>query len=252
MGICSFKCTAMAAVGRNVCRFGGIFVCRAQNTILIRTSRSFAVLTSVNRNKALEDQPRQSTSTLLVPHRTFLPGLPNPFSKGNGSSKKLEYSERRVLGYTMDQMYEVVAEVEKYHEFVPWVTQSVVDQHRRRPRHFKCKLTVGFPPVVERYTSIVTTSRPHLVKADCSDGKIFNSLTNLWKFYPGIEGNPKTCTIVFSVQFEFRNQLHSHIARMFFDEVVRTMVNAFLKRAEELYGPQSIAPRKKKILAYTT
>ena len=64
----------------------------------------------------------------------------------------------------MDQMYEVVAEVEKYHEFVPWVTQSVVDQHRRRPGHFKCKLTVGFPPVVERYTSIVTTSRPHLVK----------------------------------------------------------------------------------------
>ena len=64
----------------------------------------------------------------------------------------------------MDQMYEVVSQVEHYKEFVPWVKESSVDQHRRRPGHFKCKLTVGFPPLLERYTSVVTVARPHLVR----------------------------------------------------------------------------------------
>jgi len=62
----------------------------------------------------------------------------------------------------MEQMYDVVADVDSYEQFVPWCKESCVTQ--RHNSSFRCRLTVGFPPVVERYTSVVTLSRPHMVK----------------------------------------------------------------------------------------
>jgi len=62
----------------------------------------------------------------------------------------------------MEQMFAVVADVESYQQFVPWCKESYVTQ--RRDSGFQCRLTVGFPPVIERYTSNVTLSRPHMVK----------------------------------------------------------------------------------------
>ena len=157
------------------------------------------------------------------------------------------YSEQRLLGYSCEQMFSVVSEVEKYHSFVPWCKKSVLKKRKNRNGQIVAELIVGFPPHFgESYTSTVTLVEPYLVTAVCNDLNMFNHLKTVWKFSP-IENELAKCKLDFAVSFEFRNSVHNYISRLFFDEVIKKNVKAFLKQAENRYGRESI-PKQKPIV----
>ncbi|XP_077590309.1 coenzyme Q-binding protein COQ10 homolog, mitochondrial-like [Stigmatopora nigra] len=164
-----------------------------------------------------------------VPSRSFV-NLALPVAR-----RRTEYAESRTLGYTAEQMFDVVSNVEQYHKFVPWCKSSRVIEGGEGG-DLRAELEIGFPPVLERYISRVTLVPNHQVRASCTDGSLFRHLETTWRFEPGPKDAQKSCKVHFHVSFEFKSTLHSRLAGLFFDEAVKQTVGAFEARAAVLYG----------------
>lgn len=124
--------------------------------------------------------------------------------------------------------------VARYHEFLPWCTSSRV-LHRFGPRKFDAELSVGFQGLYsESYISRVLLTPPSRVQVTMHSSPILKSLTNDWHLQPSLQGGGSIVT--FQVAFEFRNAVHATAAKFFFQEVHSRMLDAFLKRAQQLEG----------------
>ena len=144
------------------------------------------------------------------------------------------HHERRPMPWTPAQLCELVADVEKYPQFIPWCVASRVT--RRDGDTFWAELVIGFKMIRESYVSRVKVTHPHRIDIDYERGP-FKSLTNIWIF----EDDGKGGTVVdFQLDFEFRSRLLAGVMSAFFQEAVRLMVGAFEKRARELYGPGKV------------
>lgn len=139
------------------------------------------------------------------------------------------HAEKRTLTYTPDQMFALVADVGKYPEFLPWCAGARV--LTRTETELTANLTIGFGPFRESFTSRVTLDRPSRVTVKYENGP-FRYLNNQWSFEP----DPRGCRVNFFVDFEFRSRLLQAAIGVVFNEAVRRMVNAFLKRAQDVYG----------------
>lgn len=139
------------------------------------------------------------------------------------------HSEKRVLPYSPEQLYALVADVKSYPEFLPWCMAA-------RIRHqddyaLEADLIIGFQMFRERFTSYVTLDPDDLeIKVEYAEGP-FKYLTNEWRFLEHDDG----CEIDFYVDFEFNSRLLQSVIETLFTEAVRRMVGAFENRADALY-----------------
>ncbi|XP_030540030.1 coenzyme Q-binding protein COQ10 homolog, mitochondrial-like [Rhodamnia argentea] len=144
------------------------------------------------------------------------------------------YEERRVLGYSPVQLFDVVAAVDLYQDFVPWCQRSEIIE-RYPDGSFDAELEIGFKFLVESYVSHVELKRPQYIKTTVSQSTLFDHLINVWQFNSGPV--PGSCSIYFLVDFKFQSPLYRQVASVFFREVVSRLVGSFSERCRLIYGP---------------
>jgi coenzyme Q-binding protein COQ10 len=142
------------------------------------------------------------------------------------------HAEERVLPYTPEQLFDLVADIERYPEFLPWCVGARIKE--RRPDLVVADLIIGFRLFRERFTSRVSLCPPGRIDVTYAEGP-FRYLNNHWSFAPVAGG----CRIGFFVDFEFKSRLLQRLIEVLFGEAVRRMVGAFEKRARDLYGAPS-------------
>lgn len=140
------------------------------------------------------------------------------------------HAERRVLPHTPQQLYDLVADVERYPEFLPWAVACRI--RKRQDKVIWADLVIGFKLIRERFTSKVTLDpEQRHIHVEYVEGP-FHHLNNHWAFEP----HPDGCVVDFYVDFEFRNKVLQTIIGALFNEAVKRMVAAFEGRAKQLYG----------------
>ncbi|TCS64205.1 type II toxin-antitoxin system RatA family toxin [Varunaivibrio sulfuroxidans] len=138
------------------------------------------------------------------------------------------YAEKKILSYRPDQLFDMVADVAKYPDFLPWCIGARV---RSNDGHVMiADMVIGFKVFREKFTSRVVMQNPDRIDVKYLDGP-FNYLENHWIFEP----HPDGCRIDFHVDFEFRSKILDKAIGAVFGEAVRRMVSAFETRAHTLY-----------------
>lgn len=146
------------------------------------------------------------------------------------------FTDSKPSPYSTRQLFEMVADVEKYPEFLPWCRAARILS--RKENEFEGELLIHFKGMNEKYTSRVQLTPP---ANDSDTGEIhvslvsgpFEYLTNHWKFEPRAEGGS---IINFHVDFKFKSRLLEAMIGGVFTKASEKMVGAFLERAEKLFG----------------
>jgi coenzyme Q-binding protein COQ10 len=150
------------------------------------------------------------------------------------------HAERRIVRFAPHQMFDLVADVPRYPEFLPWCTAARI-RRQESPTLQVAELAIGFGPFHEKFVSRI------VLTPDAEDGPRiettgvegpFRQLASHWSFEP----HPDGALIRFSLEFEFRSILLQQTVRLLFAEAVKRMVSAFEARANQLYGKPSVRP----------
>jgi coenzyme Q-binding protein COQ10 len=140
------------------------------------------------------------------------------------------HTETRNLPYTPEQLFDLVADVGRYQEFIPWI--AAVRIRSDSETEMVADLVVGFSALKETFTSRAIKRRPHEIEIDYIEGPL-KYLHNTWKFRPDGKGGTD---IDFCVDFAFRSRIFEALAGQMFDRALRRMIGAFEGRAHDLYG----------------
>lgn len=150
-----------------------------------------------------------------------------------------DFRTRRRLPYSAEEMFDLVADVERYPEFVPFCEALQVRGRRKDGERevLVADMTVGYKLLRESFTSKVTIDRAAMtIRADYLDGP-FRALENLWDFQPLPDGGSE---VSFCLHYEFRSRALAMLMGVMFDRVFRTFADAFVARAASVYGARPV------------
>ena len=141
------------------------------------------------------------------------------------------HREQKLLPWTADQLYNLVADVGRYPEFLPWCVAARVT--RRDGNVFWADLVIGFRLIRESYTSRVTLVPGREIHTAYTSGP-FRRMEGCWRFDPRDDGG---CLVEFAIDFEFNSRLLQRTIGVLYLEAARRLVRSFEDRARDLYGP---------------
>lgn len=146
------------------------------------------------------------------------------------------HTEDREMPYSADQLYALVADIERYPEFLPWCSAARI--RRRTPQGEReivdAELVISFKVFRERFGSRVTLDpKGRKIGVEYLDGP-FRYMVNDWQFKPL---GPNRCNVHFHVDFEFKSRALQALIGLVFNDAMQRIVRAFERRAAELYGP---------------
>lgn len=148
------------------------------------------------------------------------------------------HGEKRVLPYSAEQMYDLVADVSRYPEFLPWNSAARVRRVTPQPdgrQLMDADLVISFKVFRERFASrVMLDEATRRIDTEYLDGP-FKYLKSHWIFHPHDSG----CEVEFFVDFEFKSAILQGVIGLVFNEAMHRIVAAFEKRADQLYGPQT-------------
>jgi len=147
------------------------------------------------------------------------------------------HKEIRIVPYTADEMYAVVAEMERYPEFLPWCASvRVLKREREEGAEIAtAEMVVAYQGFHECYVSRVKLDRTQRIIEACHVEGPFKRLDTRWRFVPLMQGSE----VHFLIDFAFQNPLFSAVAGVAFGFVAARMAEAFVQRADSLYAHTS-------------
>jgi ribosome-associated toxin RatA of RatAB toxin-antitoxin module len=139
-------------------------------------------------------------------------------------------SRSALVPYAASQMYALVADVEQYPSFLPWCRDARI----RTPGEnaVEASLEIGRGPIRKTFTTRNVMTRDARIDIGLVDGP-FKHLEGCWQFLPSDDSGSR---IVLNLEFELSNALLRRTLGPLFNEIANTMVDAFCRRATELYG----------------
>lgn len=146
------------------------------------------------------------------------------------------HSEKRVVPYSDEQMFALVADVERYPEFLPWCAATRI--RSRDGDVFTADLIAAFGALREQFTSRVMLDAPaKVITIEYIEGP-FEHLTNRWQFLALERG----CEVVFDIDFRFKSRTLEALISGMFTRAIEKMTGAFVTRAHKLYGGSADLP----------
>jgi len=145
-----------------------------------------------------------------------------------------KHSETKILPYSAQQMYDLVADMGRYADFLPWMAAARIRSLKDMGDHqvVDVDMVISFKVFRERFGSrAVLWPAERRITSEYLDGP-FRYLHSVWKFRD-CEGG---CEVDFAVDFEFRNAVLQKIIGVVFNDAMRRVVRAFEARAADLYG----------------